>query len=292
MAVGQKIVVQKMALNKIKLGKNSRMSVSKEELNGLMQSIKQVGLLQPIGVVKNGTGYEICYGNRRFMACSKLGFSHIPVVVHERKKESDIDLKNLTENIQRRNISINEAGRYITILNKEGLSNAEIAVRLGVEKSYVPACLRAFNETPEKFRDDLDVKVTKSGRTKHTPGKISLSTATKISSARKLYSLNHKQEEQLYTLAKTTDDFKADNIRDYARAIKEGHKNVYEAVPTLKYVTFTIAMTEDEHERLEKKYVLDGPFRSVSAACRAILSGKIHERVKVKEQRTLESKKS
>lgn len=51
--------VKELPVNKIKLGRNSRLDIKNEELSGLMQSIESEGLLQPIGVVKRGRGYEV-----------------------------------------------------------------------------------------------------------------------------------------------------------------------------------------------------------------------------------------
>lgn len=281
MARNQKVVVQKMALNKIKLGKNSRMSVSKEELGGLMQSIKEVGLLQPIGVSKNGSGYEICYGNRRFMACSRLGFTHIPVILHERKKESDIDIKNLTENIQRRNISLSEAGRYIRLLESAGLEKSEIAVRLGVQRSYIDGCLKAFNDVPDRFKDDIEINVTGRGKTKRRPGKISVSTSSSILIAKRKLRLNTKQTELLFEAAKK-DDFNTSAVAAYARAASRGATSVsevLESAPKLKNVNVHFLIKESELDRIEEKHVINGPFKSLSDFFRAVLRGEKSERI-------------
>ena len=53
MAKDSEVAITNLSLNKIKLARNSRMSVTDEEIAGLMQSIKEVGLLQPIGVEKS-----------------------------------------------------------------------------------------------------------------------------------------------------------------------------------------------------------------------------------------------
>lgn len=267
----QKVIVEKLSLNKIKLGKNSRLSVSEEELSGLMQSIKEVGLLQPIGVVKNGTGYEICYGNRRFMACSRLGFTHIPVILHEKKKESDIDLKNLTENVQRRQISLAEAGRYMELLVKEGLSRAEISVRLGVSKGYVDNCIAAIREVPKEYRDDLDIKVEKGNKTKRTPGKISVRAAMAILSARKSFRLDNEQAKLLFKAAKGEDSFDASNVKKYASAIKSGEKDFINTVPKIRTVNVNFSITDKDYRELYEKHIENGPFRSLSGLAQAVL---------------------
>ncbi len=190
MARGQKIEIKELPMNKIKIGRNSRLAVSKEDLSGLMQSINSTGLLEPIGVIKSQKhqgSYEIAYGNRRFMAFSKLGLHSIPAVIHEYKNESDVDVKNLTENVQRRNISLAEIGRYASILEGEGLGKKELAVRLGVSINYLDACLNAYKDVPKEYREDLQVQTSGSAP---EPGKISIMTAKAIVNAGKLVGVN------------------------------------------------------------------------------------------------------
>lgn len=274
MAKGSKVTVQKMSLNKIKLSRNSRMNIDPEELDGLMQSIKEEGLLQPIGVIKNGVGYEICYGNRRFLACSKLGMATIPVIIHESKKKSDVDIKNLTENIQRRNISLAEVGRYITILNEQGLSNAEAAVRLGVNSAYVRSCLLAFQEIPKEHRDDIDIRVvtnSKSGAT--TPGKIAVSVARQIVNAGKSNGLDKDDMQALFKAAKHSNKFQSSRLPDYIKALATGKKDFLNAVKPLKRINLTFHMPQSQWNELSEKHVENGPFKSVNALLYAVLRG-------------------
>lgn len=276
MAKGSTVTIQKMQLNKIKLNKNSRLNIDPEELDGLMQSIKETGLLQPIGVIKNGAGYEICYGNRRFLACSKLGMATIPVIVHEKKKDSDADIKNLTENIQRRNISLAETGRYIELLQKQGLSSREAAVRLGVTTNYVDSCLTAFRSIPSEFRDDIEIRVVKDGRTKETktaPGKISISTAQKIVSAQKSGYLDRAQTRELLRAAKSEERFSASKVDQYINAMASKRKDWLSAVERLKVVRLSFLVSKEHYESLEKKFVENGPFKSVNELLYAVLKG-------------------
>jgi ParB/RepB/Spo0J family partition protein len=280
--MGQKVIVEKVQLNKIKLARNSRLNVKKEELAGLMQSIKEIGLLQPIGVVKRPGGtFEVCYGNRRFMACSKLGFSHIPAVVHEEKKESDVDIKNLTENIQRRQINLTEAGRYIDLLNRQGLTNKEISIRLGVTSGYVGDCLRAFQEVPVELQSKLEVRAH-GGSKLNAPGTFSIKTANAITSARRRFRLDKQQTKDLFELAPEA-KFVPENVSQYAMAIKEGvkGKKVFDVVEPIRYVQANIGISQKEHDRLYEKYVAKGPFKGLGALLRAILEGKVHEKVRV-----------
>lgn len=279
MAAKGPVEIREIPLNKIKLGKNSRMQVSEDEIAGLMQSIKEVGLLQPIGVTKSGNSFEIVYGNRRFLAVSKLGKAKIPAVVHSNKNVSENDLQNLTENLQRRNISLIEAGRYIQILRDSGLSAAEIAVRLGVSKAYIQSCITAFQEVPKEHQKDLEVKTVHDR--KRTPGKISISTARAIVSARATYRLSKDEEELLYKAAKKDDSFEAQNIPKYAAAVKQGSKDPVRDVPKTKHVSVQFYITEDEYNRLYEKHVVKGHYKSMSGFFVSILKGEKNERVKI-----------
>jgi ParB/RepB/Spo0J family partition protein len=271
-----------MSLNKIKLARNSRLKISNEDLSGLMQSIKEVGLLQPIGVSKDKTGYAICYGNRRFMACSKLGLKKIPVILHKHKSDAEDDLKNLTENIQRRNISLVEAGRYVTLLRTQGLKTHEIAVRLGVTRGYVQMTIDAYNNVPERYRGDIETNVTKNSSTrKSSPGKIAISTVQKILTAKKSMGLSSAQEEYLYDKAKTDDKFKPEQVKMYSKRLLAGDKDPVKGQVATKYVGVNILISETEYERLYKKHVANGHFKGIAPLFKSILEGETHERVRI-----------
>lgn len=271
MARGQDVKIKELPMNKIKLGRNSRLSVSKEDLSGLMQSINSTGLLEPIGVVESGNGYEVAYGNRRYMAFSKLGLHSIPAVIHKRKKDSDVDVMNLAENVQRRNISLAEIGRYASILEGEGLGKKELAVRLGCSLNYVESCLTAFKEVPKEYRDDLATDV--GAGTKKTSGKISIKAAIGIINAQKSQSLSRVNAAILFKAAKNDERFTVDNIPNYVAAIKKGSKDPIGDIKPVKTLTFRFIMDEKAYDKLMEKYVNDGPFNSFTALVKSVLRG-------------------
>ncbi len=270
MARGQKVEIKELPMNKIKLGRNSRLSISKEDLSGLMESIKATGLLQPIGVVKNTTGgYEVAYGNRRFMAFTKLGFHSIPAVIHESKKESDVDVKNLAENVQRRNISLAEIGRYAAILEGEDMGRKELAVRLGTSVKYIDDCLAAYRLVPEEFRDDLEVNLA--GK-KIQPGKISIKAARAIINAGKSHGANSREKTILFKAAKK-DGFSAEMVPKYVAALKRGSKDPINDVEQVKVIHCRFMMAEKEYESLMRVHIENGPFLSFTGLIQAILKG-------------------
>ena len=143
-------------INNLVVGKNSRWRVETGDLAELMESIKQHGILQPI-VARVEDKVIIC-GNRRFMACKKLGLEIIPVRYLKDIDEKKLMLLNLTENMQRKDVSSIEIGRevYNMIHNKDWkISLSEIAVSLGVSQNRIRTCLAAFTSLPEEFRKDV-----------------------------------------------------------------------------------------------------------------------------------------
>jgi ParB/RepB/Spo0J family partition protein len=276
--------VQNISLNKIKMNKNSRLSIDPGDLSELMLSIKSNGLLQPIGVRKNENGgYEVCYGNRRFLAISKLGLTKVPCVVYDNDTDVDRDIKNLTENIQRRNISLVEAGRYIEILQKQGLTSAEIAARIGVGASYVLNCLTAYQQVPKEFRNDIEIRVDSTK--KREAGKIPISTVRRIINIHKSGVLSKSQTEVLYRAAKENDNFNPEYILDYAKSIKMGTKNFVANRVKLKQVNLQFFMTEAEHNRLYTTHVVDGHYRSVNDLLIDILKGVKNVPVKINHRK-------
>ncbi len=284
MAKGSRVEIKKVPLNKIKLNKNSRLNIDPEELSGLMSSIKEEGLLQPIGLIKSGDGYEICYGNRRFLAISKLGMNSIPAIVHEKKKESDVDIKNLTENIQRRQISLAEIGRYVDLLKKQGLSAQEVSVRLGVSIAYIKACISSFQEVPKEFMNDIDIRVVngKNLSDKRRPGKIAIKTARAIISAGKAGLVDAAGQKALFKAAKTNPSFEADRIREYAKAVRDG-KDPLAVVEKQHRINLSFYISDNLKNALQEKYVENGPFKTINELLYAVLRGE--KSVKLKFRR-------
>lgn len=289
-AFGDEANMSRLPIKKIKLNRNSRLDIKPEDLSGLMQSIKEEGLLQPIGVVKlkRGDGYEICYGNRRFLACSRLGMTSIPVIVHAKQKDADIDIMNLTENIQRRNVSLSEIGRYVEILRKDGLQTGEIAIRLGVSKSYVTSCLEAYNSVPTEYRDDLEIRVTtaKKGSTRTRPGKISVRTARDIVNMQKTYGLNPDQVKKLFKAAKSDEKFSPNRVTEYAALLLQGEEKFVEKASDETVFQLQMYISHAHKDELRERYIENGPFQTLGQLFVAILRGEKNVPVDVKFGRT------
>jgi ParB family chromosome partitioning protein len=119
-------------------------------LEGLADSIRTHGVVQPLLVRRQGDGFELIAGERRWRAARLAGLSKVPIVV---KDVPDGDLLEiaLIENIQRENLNpIEEAQAYQRLIETVGLTQEALAARVGRDRSYITNYLRLL-----KLPDDL-----------------------------------------------------------------------------------------------------------------------------------------
>ena len=137
-----------------------RLRFDKEKLAQLAQSIKSKGLVQPILVRRTDGGYEIVVGERRWRAAQMAGLSSIPAIVKD-FSGSDLLATTLIENIQRADLNALEVATAFDKLHEEaGLSHAQIAKQVGMNRSSVTNYLRLL-ALPESIKGDLlDEKVS------------------------------------------------------------------------------------------------------------------------------------
>lgn len=105
----------------------------------LAESIRQVGLLNPIKVrpIQDGR-YKIIFGNRRYKACVKLQLVEIPCIISDNEDEIDVFLEQLTENIQREGFTpIEEALAFKKMVDEYNWSKKMLAGQLGKTERYI-----------------------------------------------------------------------------------------------------------------------------------------------------------
>ncbi|MGC8483655.1 MAG: ParB/RepB/Spo0J family partition protein, partial [Thermodesulfobium sp.] len=116
--------VRDIEMSKIVISKqNARkdLSAGNEEANldDLANSIKEKGLLSPITVIQKGNVYELIVGQRRYLACKKLGFQKIPAIIRDETDDTDYLAISLIENIHRSDMSpIDKARAYNSLFEK------------------------------------------------------------------------------------------------------------------------------------------------------------------------------
>ena len=116
---------------------NPRRAVGNDELQELADSIKQVGVLQPILVRPKGKLFEIVCGERRYSASVLAGTQTIPAIVRTMSDDAALELA-ITENLQRKDISpIDEAMAYKKLTDTGRYDVAALAVRFGKSEKYI-----------------------------------------------------------------------------------------------------------------------------------------------------------
>jgi len=120
-----------------------RQAMDSEGMEELVASIRENGLLQPVLVrpVADG-GWEVVAGERRYRAVKQLGWEDIPVVVRDVDDRTMLVLA-LIENLQREDLSpLDEAHAYRRLVEEFGLTQAQVAERVGRDRSTVANTLR------------------------------------------------------------------------------------------------------------------------------------------------------
>ncbi len=114
-----------------------------EELEELISSIKEFGILQPITVTEKPNGlYELIAGERRLRSAKEAGLKKVPVIVRDATEQEKLELA-LIENIQRADLSpIEEAHAYAKLAEEFGLTQEKVAERVGKSRSVVANTLR------------------------------------------------------------------------------------------------------------------------------------------------------
>ncbi len=140
-----------------------RVHFSPSDLEDLLQSIKEHGILQPLLVTRKDDGsYELIAGERRFRCAKMLGMKSVPAVVRTATEQQKLELA-LIENIQRSNLNaIEEARAFNSFVELFGLTQDEIGKRVGKSRSYVANTMRLMDLDHEIQQALMEKKITRS----------------------------------------------------------------------------------------------------------------------------------
>ena len=127
-----------------------RQDFDEEELEALADSIRVHGIIQPLTVRETPNGYyQIIAGERRWRAARIAELSDVPVVVIEADDKKAMELA-LIENLQRQDLNpVEEALGYQSLMEEYGLTQEEVAGRVGKSRPAVANALRLLGLCPE-----------------------------------------------------------------------------------------------------------------------------------------------
>ena len=123
-------------------GKQPRKKFDEDALTELSESIRQVGIIQPLILQKKEDHYEIIAGERRFRAAKLAGIKKIPAMIREYSPQQVLEIA-LIENIQREDLNpIEEAQAYQRLIKEFKLKQDEVAEKVAKSRSAVTNSLR------------------------------------------------------------------------------------------------------------------------------------------------------
>lgn len=119
-----------------------RTRFAEEALEDLTQSIRANGIVQPLVLRERGGRYQIVAGERRWRAAQRAGLKRVPAIVRDVSDEKLLELA-LIENIQRHDLnSVEEARAYRKLIDTIGLTQEQVAERVGKSRNIVATAMR------------------------------------------------------------------------------------------------------------------------------------------------------
>lgn len=142
-------VVQNIKITEIEPDREQpRKKFDEDKLEELANSIKQYGVIQPIIVTKKDDYYQIIAGERRWRAGKKAGLTEMPCLVRTKSEQENKEIA-LIENIQRENLNPIEKARGLRkLLDDYGLTQQELADKIGLSRSALANNVRILNLDP------------------------------------------------------------------------------------------------------------------------------------------------
>ncbi|NLB51449.1 MAG: nucleoid occlusion protein [Syntrophomonadaceae bacterium] len=232
----------------------ARKVFNEEELLELARSIKAYGVIQPIIVRQFEKKYQIVAGERRYRACRLLGFKEIPAIVQEMNDEKAAAI-SVIENLQRKELNyFEEANAYNILINFFGMTQDELANKIGKSQSAIANKLRLL-KLSEAVREKISPEFISE---RHARALLKLNTAEmQLEILSQIYEkdLTVKQTENLVFKASQNNiplQVDRNNIgQNYSMVIRDARiflNTIRETVKRAKQTGVDIKMVENDSE--------------------------------------------
>lgn len=133
-----------------------RMEMDQNAFEGLKQSVREKGIIQPIAIRPSQDGrYQLIAGERRLKAAHAVGFKLIPAYIISIEKDSEMLEIALIENVQREHLNpIDLAKGYQRLIEEVNLTQEEVAEKIGKDRATVANIIRLL-KLPERIQESL-----------------------------------------------------------------------------------------------------------------------------------------
>lgn len=188
MELTEKDEIREVPLEKIRANPAQPRKIFDEaKLAELAESIREHGLIQPLVVRPAAEGFELVAGERRWRAARMAGLSQVPVVIKELTPVEVMEV-SLVENLQREDLNpMEEAMAFRTLIEDFGLTQEQLARRVGRSRSYIANTLRLLS-LPAEVQESVSRGTLSAG---HAKAILSLTdTAEQVKLAREVIRRN------------------------------------------------------------------------------------------------------
>ena len=241
-------------INKVEPNREQpRKNFDEDSLVDLSESIKQVGVLQPLLVLDKKDYYEIIAGERRWRAAKLAGLKEVPVRIMNLTDQEVVEI-SLVENIQRENLNpIEEAFAYKGLLTEFHLKQDEVAERVSKSRTAVTNSMRLLKLDERVQQMVIDDMIT----TGHARALLGIEDAEKqFATAQKIFdeNLSVRETEKLVKKIQNNKDIPVEKKKVSDPAMEAIYHDLEEKMKSILGTKVAINKKDDQKGKIEIEY--------------------------------------
>lgn len=241
-------------INKVEPNREQpRKTFDEDSLVDLSESIKQVGVLQPLLVLDKKDYYEIIAGERRWRAAKLAGLKEVPVRIMNLTDQEVVEI-SLVENIQRENLNpIEEAFAYKRLLTEFNLKQDEVAERVSKSRTAVTNSMRLLKLDERVQQMVIDDMIT----TGHARALLGIEDAEKqYTTAQKIFdeNLSVRETEKLVKKIQKNKDVPEEKKKISDPAMEAIYHDLEEKMKSILGTKVAINKKDDQKGKIEIEY--------------------------------------
>lgn len=241
-------------INKVEPNREQpRKNFDEDSLVDLSESIKQVGVLQPLLVLDKKDYYEIIAGERRWRAAKLAGLKEVPVRIMNLTDQEVVEI-SLVENIQRENLNpIEKAFAYKRLLTEFHLKQDEVAERVSKSRTAVTNSMRLLKLDERVQQMVIDDMIT----TGHARALLGIEDAEKqFATAQKIFdeNLSVRETEKLVKKIQNNKDIPVEKKKVSDPAMEAIYHDLEEKMKSILGTKVAINKKDDQKGKIEIEY--------------------------------------